>query len=998
MFTKLAIGGSLFLIAVSIAVSSSLAYYIKNASSNGSYGEIGLRSYFERGSGSEGEPYVITRPRHMYNLSKLQSLGVFSEKTYFQLGLVGLAGSNENLGPLCYVSDSSNEVTPFLDMSESSYDHEPIYSIGSEAVPFYGEFDGQDIEIKNLNVYADPEDSGLFGYTASGSSVHDLFLSNITINTMGYTSAYESLYGPNSTLNETVTFVYNLTGESDGATIVFDHDSTEYDIVAFTADRSNQGFVHDENAGDRVPTLTYTTTNSNYSYAVNVSGALLSNSNGTISPNLTELFAFFKQQMDQEDASYPMQASTSVSIVAYNLDSYGQTHSKSLLTLSYLFTMESADATGIGMEVRVGSQHTNNIGLVIGHCDGSIKDCYVYNGAFKMNNGSTLSGGTYTALENRSSLGLVGLVGNTVRNLVAEESGGSTTAGKNVGVLDFTTIYDDIIDSSSFSSSESIGAGGISYSPRSGNKYTNYLRKNLSDQYVTESENTVAFAGQKIIKNTDLGVFTVGTDYYANNGTGASNRLDSSIVRKEETDVDGGYYLYYATGEYQRSAGYDYRKNYKQWYRSNSYPSTGDEIPQIFQGRHLPKAEETTWESFAYRELHQNYIFRFKLDPYYRKTRGLYFSDLDTSSIGGSFLAKYFRYKLVDQNSQPIPIGSRNSGVMLRDSFGNEIKKLISSFSLPDQTGSNTNIICINNSAELYPAANTVNFEIKTEYANITVVARPEDAYNDGGDDDGASIGVYELTDSPNESGNSKILQKQSYDPKYAFFMPGEKHLSYFDYNVINGSGKIGTYDSSGNFTEVSSSAAPSYAPRANGAEAEYKAGTRLFVHTFKLPQGRYCLSSADNRAKIYYICAQGQSEGQIEFNDTIYAGSNSVESVDFLKSPRFDPDTKAELVTLDGVSTYNPAGNELLNKRLYVTFLDSDRSSFASSPAPSQLTFLYDPESAKFLISSSQPSAMTHIAVSNYDHSLAGDSKSLTVSLMGNESSGSTLFYSYEA
>ena len=49
-------------------------------------GEIGLRSYFYTGDGTISSPYEIVQPQHLYNLSRLQNLGVFSGKTYFQVG------------------------------------------------------------------------------------------------------------------------------------------------------------------------------------------------------------------------------------------------------------------------------------------------------------------------------------------------------------------------------------------------------------------------------------------------------------------------------------------------------------------------------------------------------------------------------------------------------------------------------------------------------------------------------------------------------------------------------------------------------------------------------------------------------------------------------------------------------------------------------------------------------------------------------------------------
>ena len=202
------------LLLASLVVPFTLALYVKGAESEGFFGEISLRSYFERGSGAEDDPYVITRPRHLYNLSRLQGLGLFGEKTYFELGLVGLNGDTSGQ-PRCYLDDSSSTVVPFLDMSESNYDYEPINAIGSEAMPFYGEFNGHGLEIKNLTVYADPQDAGLFGYTAHSSKIYNLFLSNVTINALGYTAGYANLYGPSSTAGEGASFTYNYDSDSD---------------------------------------------------------------------------------------------------------------------------------------------------------------------------------------------------------------------------------------------------------------------------------------------------------------------------------------------------------------------------------------------------------------------------------------------------------------------------------------------------------------------------------------------------------------------------------------------------------------------------------------------------------------------------------------------------------------------------------------------------------------------------------------------------------------
>ena len=330
----------------------------------------------------------------------------------------------------------------------------PINAIGSELLPFYGDFNGQNVEIKGLNVYASPEDAGLFGYTAHASNVHNLFLSNVIINALGYTSAYEGLYS-STTLVNNVSFTYNPNKNNTLPTTF--NSSTSENIISNFYCKSLDDFSYDENNtdGDPLPTISMNhPSNDGYIYSTLLSGNLIKyDTNGNIIPDTKSIFKLFSDK--RSEGNYPMQASSIVSIIAAETDNYGIKHSKVLLTLEFDFTLDSATSNFIRMNVILGKEHSNNIGLIIGHCDGSIKDCYVYNGGFKMNNGDSITlspTGTYGKLGNGSNLGLIGIVGNTVSNNVAGESDAASKAGKSVGVLDFTTIYKEIISSSSFNS------------------------------------------------------------------------------------------------------------------------------------------------------------------------------------------------------------------------------------------------------------------------------------------------------------------------------------------------------------------------------------------------------------------------------------------------------------------------------------------------------------------------------------------------------------------
>ena len=116
---------------------------------------------------------------------------------------------------------------------------------------------------------------------------------------------------------------------------------------------------------------------------------------------------------------------------------------------------------------------------------------------------------------------------------------------------------------------------------------------------------------------------------------------------------------------------------------------------------------------------------------------------------------------------------------------------------------------------------------------------------------------------------------------------------------------------------------------------------------------------------------------------------------------PRFNNDGTANIIVAE-VDTYNPDsptdGNKLGNRRLYVALVNSDRSLF-SDTGTSDLSFTYDPVSGKFIISTTLTGQalidrIKHVAVDNYNHSLAGDPKQLTVSLIGIESSGQVIVY----
>ena len=1124
-----------------LTLATTAALYVKDdARSGGSYGEIGLRSYFDSGSGYAGDPFVITRPRHLYNLSRLQGLGVFAdpERAHFQLGKKGLGGYDYG----CYTGDYGYTPSPFLDMTGSNRQHEPINAIGSESVPFYGVFDGKGVEIKNLTVFADPQDAGLFGYTAHGSMVHDIFLDNITISTNGYSGDYTGLYANENGVTRLIEgvptlvyadFKYYASAADQNPAVIFDlednnnnYKQDHYEVGWNLCGEVDESFIPSE-----IPYITFgTAQNSGYKFKMLQSGSFLTApTNDRVSIDYENVFKFFNDKVKDisklyqyqtnkwvhidtidklvtkktvanlsalnsetgmvngdvyevsnvegeaklyqyifndavgtwkeitptsgligkksvadkaalnaetgmvngdiidvldagsEEYAYELTASSSVSLIASLTDSYGLDHSRVLMTLVVTFSLESRTSS-LTMDVNLSTEnHGNNIGLVVGHCDGSIRDCYVYKGKFDMNTEGN-------ALENKSSLGLLGLVGGTVFNKAAIDSDSTSADKKEKGSLNFTSIFDDIvIDSTEAQQTglpvtypttpETYNSDAIYYYPSDSKfaKYLRYVGAGNNKQYVTaadlNSNHQISFAGQTVIKEKDLGIFTIATDYFTNGlGSQVTTHInDSSKITAEETSyqTNGNYYLYYATGEFNASlygnnsgdqSDLTAKKTAFGTYR-DSFNS--DQPNQLLLGHHFPKYDEITKESFAQREAHQNYFFRMKLDPSYRSSSrkiGYYFSDVDRSTRGGSFLSKYFNYKLVDASGFEIPAGTSKCGIQLLESNRDQVKYFKASFALPDISGgSGNNLLAFTEGGEI---ANTVNFEIYSAWANVTVVASPYDS------DKPAALGVYRIEGDQNWSRlgeNSYLYSRHFENPDYAFFMPKDERLAYFDYEVDqSGVGKIGTRSSNGNFTAETEGSTATVAKTFEKSGNSYSrisefghtnGRSRLFIHTFKLPAGKYCFGSPTGansspanslgRAKLYYVSAQGQVDGQYG-DDNTYASDDVVENVDFLMLPRFTVDGN------DIITNYAPIS--VGGQRCYVALASSDRSTFADEA--SNISFVY--EDNKFKITTTTLSAMTKIVVNNYKHKQPGEPPNVTVYLFSqdNQSNDDVLVY----
>lgn len=1013
-----------------------VAAYIKTMEDkSGAFGTIGQRSYFHCGTGTEDDPYVITRPRHLFNLSRLQALGVFSEKNYFQLGYDVMGDGTYGF----FKDDSSSEFSPYLDMSDLTYD---INSIGNEATPFYGIFDGKGMEIKNLTVHCDLEDSGLFGYVASRGVVENFILDNVTIVNDGYTDDFSDFYSEDAESNMKKAFSVSV--KQGTRTTTFSYDSDLKNVVKDTngsgADSTNTvSFqIYEENADSstkneyQMPEFSFDGTYTNYSFSLLPSDEFFTKDNegkytlikkSEEASSLDDVFSYFDSFKNEEDTSYPLTFSMTMSLVGTYMDSQGINYSKVVTALNISFEKLAQDSQSITMYVQPReTEHGNNIGLVIGHCDGSCKNVFVHDGNFEINGQSN-----YHAANQKSAMGFIGYVSPSVSNSASSTSKGETAgAGKDVGVLDFTDVYNSIIGNGSFTNVKQTLAGKSSYYtyvPVTDNEYMDYLRyfsgKSETIRYST-SDYTIPFKGKTLVQDDDthdlgLGVFKIATDY-ANEGLGNdvfSNAERSAIVKSKngsETYVTNDKSkVFYSTYEYDK-------ENLSSLYGLSSFDKLSAAISNassasLFSIGASSIPMENSVESQSLYEAYYNYLFRFSLS----NRESFYFSDLNDSTPGGRFLNNYFKYKLVDEEGNALDTSSSQFGLMIKNKQRANITELTTNYRL---TSTGNMYVLEDSASSSYSVANSINFDIKTEYANVTIIASSYEGSSDAKSKN-SMLGVYKLPEGSDAledvSGEAyKVPKGTSWNnPDYGMLLTSDNAMSFFDYqtNSTSGYGQIGVSNVDGSsFSEITS-LNPLSATDMRGndgvvSDSVYSSYMQypLYAHTFKLPKGKYCLGSAFGDCRVYYICAQGQDEGDISMNANIYSKVNLIENVDFVTESRFDSkgtDVNKYFTLSNGTATLDQTTAN--QKRCFIIFDSGNVTHFNASSKNNDnelvLRMKYDSVSSEFVFElgqSSQISRITNMTLTNYHHIIDSSKDNMTIRLFnGTTSRDSKISYS---
>lgn len=226
-FIPAAIIGSMVLSMASIAISFAWfrpLYEIKEENISGSV----LKKYFHDGTGTQSDPFVITRPKHYENLVMLyynmpgfpSALigqeytdehgvkitnttdntytdevygGTYKRSYYFQIGAKLVAG-NDNYYVYNYDDDGKLLPGTSTELNLGCYDfRKPLEPLGSVEYPFISFIEGNGITLSNFQINgAGYCDIGVFGYVGEGGGANNLYFRDYTIDTTGATSKVEN--------------------------------------------------------------------------------------------------------------------------------------------------------------------------------------------------------------------------------------------------------------------------------------------------------------------------------------------------------------------------------------------------------------------------------------------------------------------------------------------------------------------------------------------------------------------------------------------------------------------------------------------------------------------------------------------------------------------------------------------------------------------------------------------------------------------------------------
>ena len=185
IFLYAVLGGTI--LASGCAISAfSFAWFSNNNNVTRGFDGSTTGAYFARGNGSEGNPYVINKPIHLYNLAWLQYVGFFKDKEPYFIIERDLDMSGWTLPPI------GTTMNPFLGHLDGN---DTTHSIGQTAKAkisnltisnSFEKYNGRHPSSQTLSTFVSPEITGLFGVVGDKTltiepSVKNLYLDKISI-------------------------------------------------------------------------------------------------------------------------------------------------------------------------------------------------------------------------------------------------------------------------------------------------------------------------------------------------------------------------------------------------------------------------------------------------------------------------------------------------------------------------------------------------------------------------------------------------------------------------------------------------------------------------------------------------------------------------------------------------------------------------------------------------------------------------------------------------
>ena len=214
MNKKIVAAFSTLIMACVSAIGCSLAWFYTPSSivTNEVNGGL-IKSYFHSGNGTQENPFIITRPVHLYNFIALQEeLDEFSSHGfYFQFG----TDLNNDDSPEFYKYNNDGSIVEgeySTSLNMKYYSKEGLDPMGTVAHPFRSKFNGNGLTVSNLTIKGEGHmDVGIFGYVSDGT-VTNLYFDSPTISTNGESTSAETADSTHVSHDETCCYNGYLVG------------------------------------------------------------------------------------------------------------------------------------------------------------------------------------------------------------------------------------------------------------------------------------------------------------------------------------------------------------------------------------------------------------------------------------------------------------------------------------------------------------------------------------------------------------------------------------------------------------------------------------------------------------------------------------------------------------------------------------------------------------------------------------------------------------------